>query len=211
MSPRTFPTFRQQRHRSTLTAPLPKEVMFKGNPRTPGSLSFENIRFMLDTGRMLRLRTAWEEPVFKLDDYATEINDEWIVSHLVSDIVTGLRHEIDVMISLGMLSVENGKLVLAQNWYMRVPHMILNEVKYAWGSKVDVNNLFCIHDRIKLTLERHWEPDEHGWRVASNDVDDNDNDELVFEDEEYQLREQIFRENCSNWVSASLGMGEFGV
>jgi hypothetical protein len=62
-----------------------------------------------------------------------------------------------------------------------------------------------------LTLERHWEPDEHGWRVASNDVDDNGNDELVFEDEEYQLREQIFRENYSNWVSASLGMGEFGI
>jgi hypothetical protein len=104
--------------------------MFKGNPRTPGSLSFENIRFMLDSGRMSRLRTAWEKPVNKLGDYATEINDEWIVSHLVSDIVTGLRHEIDVMISLGILSVENGKLVLAQNWYMRVPHMILIEVKY---------------------------------------------------------------------------------
>ena len=186
--------------------------MFKGNPRTPGSLSFENIRFMLDSGRMSRLRTAWEKPVNKLDDYAAEINDEWIVSHLASDTVTGLRHEIDVMISLGILSVEaNGKLVLAHNWHTRIPHMILNEVKYAWGSKVDVKNLFCIHDRIKLTLESHWEPDENGWRVASNNVDDYNDDELVFEDEEYQLREQIFRENYSNWVSASLGMGEFGV
>ncbi len=71
--------------------------------------------------------------------------------------------------------------------------------------------IFCVHDKIKSKLEGHWEQDEYGWRVAMNNVDDDDDDELVFEDEEYQLREQIFRENYSNWVSASLGMGEFGV
>jgi len=186
--------------------------MFKGNPRTPGSLSFENIRFVLDEGRMSRLRDAWEKHAHKLDEDATDINDEWIVTYLVSNTVTGLRHEIDVMVSLGILSVEaNGKLILAKNWQERVPHMILNEVKYAWGSKVDVNNLFCIHDKIKSSLESHWEQDEYGWRLASNDVNDNKDDELVFDDEEYQLREQIFRENYTNWVSASLGMGEFGV
>ena len=87
--------------------------MFKGNPRTPGSQSFENIRFMLNTGQMSSLRAAWDRPVNKLDNYATEINDKWIVSHLVS----GLRHEINITISLGILSVEaNGILVLAQNW-----------------------------------------------------------------------------------------------
>lgn len=183
--------------------------MFKGNPRTPGALSFENIRFMLDDELMTRLRISWERSPHDHEDDAMEINDEWIVSHLSSDSLTGLRHEIDVMLSLGVLTVKTtGLLVLAENWYERVPHMILNEVKYAWGSKVDVNNLFCVHNKIKSELEDHWEQDEYGWRVASNDVDDH---ELVFEDEEYQLREQIFRENYSNWVSASLGVGEFGV
>ena len=186
--------------------------MFKGNPRTPGTLSFENIRFMLNDELMTRLRNSWERSAHNHDDDAVEINDEWIVSHLSSETLTGLRHEIDVMLSLEILTVKaTGELVLAENWYERVPHMILNEVKYAWGSKVDVDNLFCVHDKIKSKLEGHWEQDEYGWRVAMNNVDDDDDDELVFEDEEYQLREQIFRENYSNWVSASLGMGEFGV
>ncbi|KAL3807622.1 hypothetical protein ACHAXA_005252 [Cyclostephanos tholiformis] len=203
----------QQRHRSTLTTPLPKEVMFKGNPRTPGTLSFENIRFILDDELMTRLRQSWERSAHNLDDDATEINDEWIVSHLSSDTMTGVRHEIDVMSSLGILTIKaSGALVLSENWHERVPHMILNEVKYAWGSKVDVNNLFCVHNKIKATLESYWKQDEYGWRIASHVVDDDDDDaELVFDDEEYQLREQIFRENYSNWVSASLGMGEFGV
>jgi hypothetical protein len=186
--------------------------MFKGNPRTPGTLSFENIRFILDDELMTRLRQSWERSAHNLDDDATEINDEWIVSHLSSDTMTGVRHEIDVMSSLGILTIKaSGALVLSENWHERVPHMILNEVKYAWGSKVDVNNLFCVHNKIKATLESYWKQDEYGWRVASHVVDDDDDAELVFDDEEYQLREQIFRENYSNWVSASLGMGEFGV
>jgi len=213
----------QQRHRSTLTAPLPKEVMFKGNPRAPGSLSFENIRFLLNEERMSRLRSNWQNPKPKrqlpqptslLDsDTKEKWNDEWIVTHLSSDAMTGLRHEVDTLVCLGVLSVEaNGKLVLAQGWQHHIPHMVLNEMKGAWGTEVDVN-LFCIHDRIKTALESQWDCVEGGWRLASDDNDmvGDDDDELVFEDEEYELRKQIFTENYTNWVSEKSGMGEFGV
>ncbi|KAL7537381.1 hypothetical protein ACHAXR_007784 [Thalassiosira sp. AJA248-18] len=211
----------QQRHRSTLTNPLPKDVMFKGNPRMPGSLSFEKIRFLLDNNRMMRLRDAWENPkqmqlpetTSQPDgDMIEKWNDEWIVAHLSSDAMTGLCHEIDVLTSLGILSINtNGKLALEQGWEKKVPQLILNEMKDAWGSEVDMYNLFCIHDRIKSSLEGHWEHVEDGWRIASDNDDAMDDDELVFENDEYQMRKQIFIENYTNWVSEQSGMGEFGV
>jgi hypothetical protein len=223
----------QQRHRSTITTPLSKEVMFMGNPRTPGSHSFENIHFILDDERMSRLRIAWEQQHVHNNKHdhdhdddnindMTEINDEWIITHLVSDTVTGLRHELNVLVSMGILYIDtSGKIVLARNWEEHVPHMILNEMKYVWGTKVDVNNLFCIHDTIKTSLRLYWKSNEYGWQrrrlaISNNkNVDDNNNTivdyENVFDDEEYQLREQIFRENYTNYLSASLGMGEFGV
>lgn len=217
----------QQRHRSVITTPLSKEIMFKGNPRTPGSLSFENIHFILDEERMSRLHIAWENHAHKKQDYdddntntLTEINDEWIITHLVSDTVTGIRHEVNVLVSMGILYIDrSGKIVLARNWQEHVPHMILNEMKNAWGIKIDSNSLFCIHDTIKTSLELYWESNEYGWRrrLAKSNNNDNvyDNNivdyENVFDNEEYQLREQIFRENYTNYLSASLGMGEFGV
>jgi len=222
----------QQRHRSTLTSPLSKEVMFRGNPRTPGSLSFENIRFVLNEERMSRLRDAWQCPHQKITqqlsrqpsssqqqpadrDTIERLNDEWVVTQLSSDAVTGLRHEINVLVSLGILSIQaNGKLVLKQGWERRTPHIVLNEMRDSWGPELDIHNLFCIDDRIKFSLESRWEHVEVGWRFTSSPEDsmfDDDGDELVFDDEEYQLREQIFTENYTNWVSEKSGMGEFGV
>ena len=197
--------------------------MFKGNPRKPGSLSFANVRFLLDEERMSRLRDDWKnptqtqlpQPTFQPDsDAEDKLNDEWVVSHLASDSVTGLLHEVNVLVGLNILSVAgNGKMALSPGWERRVPHMVLNEMDDSWGSNVDVNNLYCIHDKIKSSLDRQWKRVEgEGWRLASkNDMIDDDDEELVFEDEEYQLRKHIFTENYTNWISEKSGMGEFGV
>jgi len=221
----------QQRHRSTLMAPLPREVMFKGNPRKPGSLSFENVRFVLDDERMSRLRAEASshdsermpplQPTSPQpnDETMQKWKDEWIVGHLSSDDVTGLRHEIDVLVNLGLLAIEaNGKLVLARGWERRVPHQILDEMKDEWGTDMDAHNLFCIHDSIKSSLNDRWEYiGGEGWRfTVSGDDDDeavngDDGGCIVFKDEEYRLRKQIFVENYTNWVGEKSGMGEFGV
>lgn len=175
-------------------------VMFAGNPRMPGSFSFEKIRHVLGyEGIMSRLRDSWLNPKQKqlsLQQPNDEIvNDEWIITHLSSDEMTGIRQEVDVLVSLGILNVPtNGKIVLADKWVDRVPHMILNEMKDYWGSELDVHNLFCIHDRIKLPLER---------KLASSEDDD--------EEEEYQMRKQIFTENYQNWVNERSGVGIFNI
>lgn len=200
--------------------------MFKGNPREPESLSFEKVQFLLNEERMSRLRDVWKNPKQMKQqsniseqqsaagkDTVEKWNDEWIITHLSSDATTGLRHEISVLSSLGLLSIEsNGKLVLAKGWEEKVPHMVLNEMKDLWGTGMDVHNLFCIHDRIKSSLESSWEyvEDEQGWRLTS-EGDYDDDDDLIFEDEEYLLRQQIFIENHNDWVSEKSGMGEFGV
>lgn len=178
-------------------------VMFAGNPRICGSLSFEKIRHALDDeGIMSRLRDSWLNPQKQLSlqqpnaQWNDEmVYDEWIITHLSSDEMTGIRQEVDVLVSLGILNVTtNGKIVLADKWVDRVPHMILNEMKDYWGSELDVHNLFCIHDRIKLPLER---------KLASSEDDD--------EEEEYQMRKQIFTENYQNWVNERSGVGIFNI
>ena len=203
----------QQRHRSVIRSPLSKEVMFKGNPRKPGTLSFENLRFVLTEERLARLKDNWLNPDnLRLPPQSTmeRWNDEWTVAHLSSDTVTGVAHEINVLENLGILEIyKNGTIVLAQGWERRIPHMILNEMKDMWGSDMDVNNLHCIHERVISSLEDVWEysGDEEGWRFESGDLDD----ELVFEDEEYELRRQIFLENYDGFVNSTKGVGNFGI
>jgi hypothetical protein len=188
--------------------------MFKGNPRKPGSHSFENIQFVLDEERMSRLRSNWKarriSAIPNDRDTSEDLNDEFMVAHLSSDSMTGLRHEINVLISMHILSIqENGRIVLVKGWEDRVPHMMLIEMQKLWGTDVDTNNLYCIHDTIKLSLENHWEHyEDEGWRRIE---DDDNNDELAFDDVEYQLREKIFTENYYNWVNEKSGMGEFGI
>lgn len=204
---------RQQRHRSVLTKPLPKDVMFRGNPRNPGALSFENIRFILDKGRMLRLQSAWENSKAEINHSGVESwNDEWIITYLSSDQITGLRHEIDVMENLDLITVKpNGSIDLKPEWEKRVPHMILIDMK-EWGTAVDPHNLFCIHPSVKSALETAWEQvDDYGWRYANETDAIEENDEVVFDDEEYYLRKQIFEENFNNFVNEDSGVGNFGI
>ncbi len=194
--------------------------MFKDNPRKPGSRPFENIRFLLGEERMSRLRSMWEGELTVpsgRDGCTEELNDEFMIAHLSSDRMTGLRHEILVLKSMDILSIhDDGRITLAKGWEDRVPHMMLIEMKKMWGTNVDPYNLYCIHDTIKLSLANHWEhhEDEGYWRRVVKDGDDDfedDENELAFYDEEYHLREQIFTENYYNWVSEKSGMGEFGI
>ena len=187
--------FRQQRHRTKLTTPLSRETMFKGNPRKPGHLSFENIQFMIDNDRIERLEPA---------SSASEVNimDEWIITYLSSDQVTGLCHEIDILESLGLIEIKpGGEIRLAPGWQKLCPHMILNEMRDSWGK--DIHNLHCIHDSIR-SLSKYWECIEgEGWRSSSGGED------LAFEEDEYEMRRQIFSENFLNYVDETLGVGHF--
>lgn len=208
--------------------------MFRGNPRTPGSLSFENVAHILDEDRMSRLKDTWSnpnqtcspkrEPASTItyqqqpsteNDRAQKIRDEWIVLHLSSDEATGLSHEINVLVGLDILSIaENGKVTLADGWERRVPHMVLNEMRDEWGSVTDTHNLFCIHDGIRASLQVKWADEEgFGWRWNSSDenINPGTNEDILFDEEEYQLRKEIFVQNYNDWASEKSGMGEFGV
>eukprot|EP00985_Skeletonema_marinoi_P017632 scaffold9736_cov144-Skeletonema_marinoi.AAC.1 len=81
-------------------------------------------------------------------------------------------------------------------------------MKDAWGSDMDVNNLHCIHEKIRSSLEDLWQHDEDEWRFESEGLDD---DDAVYEDEEYELRRQIFLENYDAFVNSRKGVGEFGI
>ena len=195
-----------QRHRSTLSTPLPKSVMYKGNPRTPDTLSFEKIHYTIDDQMLTHLEELWldnpnttlmeiHERTKNFPNYSKIYLYEWIVAHLSSDATTGLRHEMNSLISEGVLKVKtNGYIVLEDDWEMKVPRMVLNEMKELWCTKLDVYNFYGINKQIKSPLESYWS--EHG--------DEKD-------DEELKLRRDVFLENLNSYCETKVGMGEFGV
>jgi len=191
-----------QRHRSTLSTPLSKSVMYKGNPRTPDTLSFEKIHYVIEDQMLTHLEELWldnpnttlmeiHERTKNFPNYSKIWLHEWIVAHLSSDSTTGLRHEINCLISEGVLKVRsNGFIVFGDDWEKKVPRMVLNEMKEIWGSRLDVYNFYCINKRITYNLS------EHG--------DEKD-------DEELKLRRDVFIENFNSYKCKKVGMGEFGV
>ncbi|KAL3778630.1 hypothetical protein HJC23_001579 [Cyclotella cryptica] len=193
----------QQRHRSLVTSPLPREVLFQGNPRRPGNLSFENIQFMLRDDRMARLLNE--------ESSHEGLNDEWIVTYLSSNEVTGLRHEIDVLESMGLIEIKNGgKVSLASTWQSKVPHMMLIEMRDDWGPEKDVHNLHCLNTMIR-SLRKYWEcVGEDGWRLSVDGANASGDRNLDFENDEYFLRKQIFYENFESFVNEEIGVGDFG-
>lgn len=177
--------------------------MFKGNPRKPGNLSFENIQFMLLNDRLERLQNAESSP--------EGLNDEWIVTYLASNEVTGLRHEIDVLESMGLIEIKKGgNMSLASTWQSKVPHMMLVEMRDDWGPDKDVHNLHCVHNTIRA-LRKDWEcVGDDGWRLSTDGVIASEGSDLDFENEEYYLRKQIFYENFDSFVNEEIGVGVFG-
>lgn len=172
--------------------------MFKGNPRKPGDRSFEKIQFLLDDELMTRLENK----------SAVSIDDEWLITYLASDKVTGLSHEIEVLETMGLLEVKaGGKLTFAPGWQKKVPHMMLNEMRDVWGSEKDAQNLYCIHSSIR-SIEKTWESIEgEGWRLTVNGKETFD---LDLDDDEYEMRKQIFTENFQSYVNQGIGVGDFG-
>lgn len=145
----------------------------------------------------------------RLENHSTpSISDEWVITHLASDKVTGLCHEIDILESLGIIEVgASGNVFLAPGWQRRAPHVLLNEMRDEWGSEKDVHNLYCIHSTIR-SIENHWECiEEQGWRRTS---DGEETFDLDFDEDEYDMRRQIFTENFQNYVNVGTGVGDFG-
>ncbi|EJK74883.1 hypothetical protein THAOC_03413, partial [Thalassiosira oceanica] len=195
----------QQRHRSRLTSPLAKEVMFRGNPREPGSLSFEDVHLMLPEDRLARLRGGAARGPGPACQPPPPPHDEWIVSHLSSEAATGLRHEVDVLVGVGLLAVaDDGSLLLADGWERRAYHSLLNDMK-DWGSDEDPHGLFGVHGRIKK-LETKWRNKNGEWQYSEGG-----SVVVTLKDQEYQTRKEVFTDNYSNWTSEKSGMGTFGV
>lgn len=171
--------------------------MFKGNPREPGTRSFENLQFILTDELETRLKQTKS---------TASQHDEWIVTYLSSDESTGLRHEIYVLENMGLIEIDyDGRLSLTPGWQNNVPHMLLNEMRDMWGIKSDTENISCVHDTIR-SLDNYWEYIEgEGWRLSGES-------DFRFDDEEYNLRRDVFSENFHSYVNEAngIGVGDFG-
>jgi len=178
--------------------------MFRGNPREPGSLSFEDVHLMLPDDRLARLRDGAARGPGPSRP-APPTRDEWIVAHLSSESATGLRHEVDALAGLGLLAVaSDGSLALADGWEGRACHSLLDDMR-EWRPDGDAHGLFGVHAGVRA-LGAKWRNEDGEWKYSEGG-----SAVVTLKDREYRTRKEVFTDNYSNWTSEKSGMGTFGV
>jgi len=182
------------------------------NPRTPGSLSLENLNFALDDKILERLATVpyKGQPYFGDDDaeraqqyYAM---DMVLVGHLVSPLRTGLLDELLALKKVGILQTsDEGAAVLADDWFTRVDPLVLDDMEnHNWDNDISFDK-FMVHPRVRRELRNYWMRIDGAWALNE------DLGEVIFVDEEWNEWRRTFEEKRETKSSEADGIGKFGI
>jgi len=183
------------------------------NPRVPGSLTFENIRFALHKTMMERLEMLpYQSPSkFHDDDEEDTKKKLWAtdmlkLSILVSSRHTGLLDELKALEQLGIIEMSKfGGAVLTEDWYTKVDPLILNEMESNWSFERDTNNKFLIPSKVKRDLANYWVKVDSAWALNE------DLSEIVFTDEEWNSWRRCFEDEIEKMENYEDGIGKFGI
>lgn len=165
------------------------------NPRNEDSLSFENVRFLLDDETISGLE--------KQDDENAYFNAIKALAYILSPDQTGVCDELLALLSTNVLVVdeERGIPVLAGDWYSRVDAMLLNDMHSRWGAAVDPIGKCGIMDEVR-SLSDHWERTDKGWLLKEED-------DLVFLFDELEEWREAFEEKHESHLEDAEGIGKF--
>jgi len=181
---------------------------FKRNPRQPGSLSFEILKFTLDESFMSRLKTkdCTEPGKSNQEDESFHMHDILIL-HLVSDLKTGLMKEIESLLTLGMIQInKKGFTELQQGWEKKLNPFILNDMwETGWGKESDTQNKFRLHDEIRNTIDNQWKRDQEAWMPQSRESN------ACHYHHEYDYNRQTFENQYEDYVDKIDGIAQFGI
>lgn len=183
------------------------------NPRVPGTLTFENIQFVLNEKMMERLKKlSIEKPsIFNDDDdHGTEkklwATDMLKVSLLLSHRKTGLFDELKALEQLGILKkTKFGGANLTKDWYTKVDPLVLNDMESKWSFEKDSSNKFLINSKVKRDLANYWVKVDGAWALNE------DLGEIVFTDEEWDSWRRCFEDEIEKIANYEDGIGKFGI
>ncbi|CAB9521087.1 expressed unknown protein [Seminavis robusta] len=161
------------------------------NPRKVGSLSFENIRFMLT-----------DEFLGKLHGSQTA---EATMEYLVSTERTGVHDELLALVRTGILSMQGGVPRPSPAWYTMVDLNLLNEMHGTWSPAADEFGKYSVSNKMRKKLYDKWVVSEYGWALKTDPSD------IVYEFEEWEEWRQTFEDKQEARSDNVHGIGRFGL
>ena len=166
------------------------------NPRKEGSLSLENVRFLLD-----------DETV---SGFQKVKNDESLyykalqsLAFAVSPQQNGVCDELLALFHMGVLEMDEqrGIPVLSKDWYSLVDAMLLNDMDALWSRNVDPVGRHGIIDDVRK-LSDYWQRTDTGWLLKEEG-------EVVFVFNEIQEWRNIFEAKHQAKSESIDGIGKF--
>jgi hypothetical protein len=165
------------------------------NPRSEGSLCFENIRFLLNDAFMSQLRA---EPG---NDKSIQV----ALAYLVSVERTGVLDELLALQRTGILNVKGGVPRPSKDWYIRVGPDLLNEMEETWKPEADKGGKYCVFHKLRSKLDETWVVSDQGWALRE------DPDEVIYDFDEWAEWRLTFEEKREAHEEDVNGIGRFGL
>jgi hypothetical protein len=169
------------------------------NPRKPGTLSLESIRFVIgnDVPTNLESRTSQSGGQ---DSFLR------VLATLASPESSGVVDELLALIRMGVLRVdERGIPSLADAWWEHVDLLVLEDMNNLWSVKADSQGKFGIIDEIRLPLKEKWRRTRDGWVMTDEP------NQIVFDFDEFDLWREAFEEKQQEEQDDDEGIGKFGI
>ena len=175
------------------------------NPRTPGSLTFENVEFAVKSTAFAKTNKVAQDQVPETPTAEDIIR----LAYLLSPQKTGLLDELKALLDLLIIvrTSENGAAILAEDWFTRVDPLILDDMDAKWSYGADPDNKYLIHHKVKRDLANYWirGHDDDAWALQE------DLSEIIFVDEEWDEWRRSFEAEKAIFADNEDGIGKFGI
>ncbi len=140
-----------------------------------------------------------------------DVSDETVeqlclAAYFLSPASSGLYDEILALLQMGVIFISNSGIpVLEEDWTSKVEFVILEDMDTAWGSHVDPEGRYCIHQEFRDALEEDWVKTNCHWALAS------DPEDVIFDTDVLEEWREFFQGQLEEKANISEGIGRFGL
>lgn len=143
----------------------------------------------------------------RLDISEQTVEQLCLAAYLLSPASSGLYDELLALVHMGVLEISRtGIPVLAEDWAAKVDYVVLEDMEAAWGTDVDSDGRYCIHQEMRDALEEEWiKTANGGWALAS------DPEDVIFDPDVLEEWRQFFHGQLEAKANITEGIGRFGL
>ena len=163
-------------------------------------LPFELIHHTINAEMLRRMK-------MNADAGKVVMSDEVLITHLSSNVKTGLGREISHLRGCGLLEIEtNGNIKLASFWERKLPVLILNQMmEDGWDESKDRRIRFGLNRNIRNRIKNMWRCTNEGW--SFKDLPD----KILYYHDVYHYHRQIFNDRLEGRDDEKDGIAQFGI